>query len=63
MLKVEMKKRLASIEGTVYGAQLEAEALLSDLEEDQGRISDDDVDVISSFASNLDSARASTFLR
>lgn len=58
MLKAELKKRMAAIEGKVYEAQTDAEMLLDELESDQGRISDSDVGSIAEFIDSIDSARS-----
>ena len=58
MLKRELRKRLDKIEGAVFEAQMEVKDLISELEEDQGRISNDDMDRLIEYESKLDCARS-----
>ena len=56
MKKAELKKKVSKIENAVAKAKLDLDDLLEELAEDQGRISDDDVDIVSLFASDLETA-------
>ena len=56
MKKAELKKRMNSISCKVFEARVEAESLLEELTEDQGRIRDDDVDTLDHFISDCESA-------
>lgn len=59
MKKAEMTERLKNIEAKLFDAYLEADALAEELAENQERISDDDVDMVVSFADEIDSVRSS----
>ena len=55
MKKAELKKRFEEISGKVFEARVEAEELLNEVEDDQGRIPDDDIDILNSFVSACES--------
>ena len=54
MKKAELKKRMCDISLRVHMARVEAEILLEELTENQGRIRDDDVDVLDHFISDCE---------
>ena len=62
MKKAELKERLSAIERKVFEAKIDAEELLEELEEDQARIRDDDIDAINHFVSDCETA-SSTILQ
>lgn len=57
MKKAEVTERVNKINDKLYAAQVEAEALLDELNEDQGRISDDTVDKVSFLSDAIENAR------
>ena len=62
MKKVELQGRVGEIEQKVSDAKKEAEELLKELEEDQGSIRDDDIDIINHFVADCEMA-SSTILQ